>query len=89
MYNKKIKNDIFNVSAGKSIKLSFVINELKKYIRLPKIIKINFQKGDVKKTHGSNTKLKKVLKIKKFVNYKFGLKKTAEWYKANYKRLSL
>ena len=85
MNYKKINNDIFNVSAGKSIKLSLIINELAKYVNLPKIIKVNFQKGDVKKTHGSNRKLKKVLKIKKFIHFKIGLKKTAEWYKANYK----
>ena len=89
MINKKVKNDVFNISAGKTIKLRLIINELKKYINLPKIIKINFQRGDVKKTHGSNSKIKKLLNLASFTNYKVGVKNTAEWYKKNYKSLNL
>jgi len=89
MNNNKVKTDVYNISAGKSLKLNLIIKELKKYIKLPKIIKVNFQKGDVKKTHGSNIKIKKILKIKKFIEYKIGIKNTTKWYMAQYKHLDL
>jgi len=91
LMNKKTtkKNEIFNISAGSSLKLRSIINEIEKYIELPKLIKVGFQRGDVKKTHGSNKKIKKFLKKKTFTNYKDGIKKTTRWYFENYKKFYL
>ena len=39
------------------------------------------QKADVIKTHGDNSKIKKLKLIKKFTSFDEGIKNTLEWYK--------
>ena len=51
----------------------------------PKIRKRSFQKADVKKTHGSNLKIKKIIKKNEFANIKISLLKTVRWYEKNWK----
>ena len=51
----------------------------------PQIFKRKFQKADVKKTHGSNKKIKKFTKINKFTNVDYAITSTAKWYKKNWK----
>ena len=68
--NKKLKNyQVFNICSSKPIsilKLSFLIQNFLKLTN--KIIKIKKNRADVLVTHGSNKKIKKFLKIKKFKN---------------------
>ena len=48
-----------------------------------KIIKRTLQKGDIYKTHGSNSLIKKITKFKKFTSIDIGLKNTVNWYIKN------
>ena len=51
----------------------------------PKIYKRSFQKADVKKTHGSNSRIKYFYNKKKFVPLETALNNTCNWYKKNWK----
>ena len=86
LINKKIysQNQKFNICSGNSIGLNKILHEISKYTKLPRIIKIKRNMSDVKKTHGSNKKIAKYLKLENTINYKIGIKKTVEWYNANY-----
>jgi len=84
LVNKK-NHEIFNICSNRPIKLSKVVNLLNRLTSVPKIKKVAFQKADVLKTHGSNKKIKKRLKLKKFTKIEKGLSNTFAWYK-NYLR---
>ena len=82
MYLKNKKNhEIFNICSNRPIKLFKVVNFLNKLTSAPKIKKVGFQKADVLKMHGSNKKIKKFLKFKKFTDIDKGLFNTFVWYK--------
>ena len=78
--NKK-NHEIFNICSSKPIKLFKVVNFLNSLTNKPKIKKVRFQQADVLKTHGSNKKIKKFLKFKKFTDIDKGLFNTFVWYK--------
>ena len=80
---QKKKHLIFNICSGKSNHLSSIITELNKYVERPNIVKRGMQNADIFKTHGSNTKIKKYLNIKKFINIKIGIQNTCMWYLKN------
>ncbi len=84
IYNKPPKKNIFqilNICSSKTIKLMDFIKLIEKLTNI-KINKkfIKKQKGDVIKTYGDNTKLKKITKINKFVSIGEGMKKFVDWY---------
>ena len=82
--NNKKKHLIFNVCSNKPIHLKNIINKIYKFSKqLPKIKKTSFQKADVFKTHGNNSKIKKFLNYKNFTNIDDGLKNTLKWYIKN------
>ena len=82
--NNKKKHLIFNVCSNKPIHLKNIINKIYKFSKqLPKIKKPSFQKADVFKTHGNNSKIKKFLNYKNFTNIDDGLKNTLKWYIKN------
>ena len=77
---------IFNLSAGRNVKLMNYIKEIEK--NLEKKAKINFlplQKGDVVNTSSETKNLRRYIKVKKTTNYKLGIKKFVEWYKMYHK----
>ena len=77
--NNKIKT--FNICASKPVKINKIIKYFEKILK--KKIDINYKprrKGEMEITFGSNNKLKKYLKIKKFTSINAGLKKTIKWY---------
>ena len=82
----KIPYQIFNISKNNSENLSKIINLIEKYLRI-KIDKRfkKIQKGDVKKTHGDNTKLKKYINYSPKMNIENGIEKFVYWYKNFYK----
>ena len=81
--NKK-KHLIFNICSNKPIHLKNIINKIYKFSKqLPKIKKTSFQKADVFKTHGNNSKIKKFLNYNNFTNIDDGLKNTLKWYIKN------
>ena len=75
---------IFNVCASSPIGIKILIKEIKKYFPTIKIKNIARNNADVKDTFGSNKKIVNILGIKKFTNYKIGLKKTIKWYTQNF-----
>ena len=42
------------------------------------------QRADVKKTHGNNSMIKKLLEIKQFENINLSIKKTVDWFREYY-----
>ena len=82
---KKGMHEIYNVCSNKPINLKQLLIIINKFISLPKIIKRPMQKADVKKTHGSNSKVLKNTNFKKYTNLKTGLANTINWYKNYYK----
>ena len=84
MYLKNKKNhEIFNICSNRPFKLVKVLNFLNSLTNMPRIKKIKIQKADVLKTHGSNKKIIKFLRFKKFTNLNKGLFNTFVWY-SNY-----
>ena len=72
---------ILNICSSKTIKLMEFIKLIEKLTN-KKINKkfIKKQKGDVIKTFGNNSKLKKIYKMNKFVSVEEGMKKFIDWY---------
>jgi len=82
LIKKIVKNfQIFNVCSNRPIKMNILISKMQSYIKKKAIIKkISHNKVEVFKTHGDNSKIKKYLKIKKFKNIIYELKKIIDWY---------
>ena len=82
LFSKKTKpnHSIFNVCSNKPIKITKIINFFQNKYGGVKIKKILRNKLDVKNTHGSNKKVKKVTSFSKFTDYKSGVKNSFEWY---------
>ena len=81
---KKIPADkILNICRSKPIKTNNLLNLITKIYgnNTNKIVNTGFVKGEMFKTHGSNSLLKKNFKNLKFTNLDFGLKKTITAYK--------
>ena len=79
-------NIIINICSNNPIKITKVLNFINKYFqKKPKIFKRSFQNADVKKTHGSNSKIKKIIKKNKFTDIKISLLKTIKWYEKNWR----
>ena len=85
MIHLKIKknHEIFNICSNRPFKLVKVLNFLNSLTNMPRIKKIKIQKADVLKTHGSNKKIIKFSRFKKFTNLNKGLFNTFVWY-SNY-----
>ena len=73
---------ILNICSSKTIKLMEFIKLIEKLTN-KKIIKqfVKKQKGDVIKTYGSNSKLKKISAINKFVSVEEGMQNFIDWYR--------
>ncbi len=84
---KKVNtHEIFNVASGHSISIKYIIYSILKILRI-KNCKLNFQKDKpsmIPIRRISINKIKKTLKWKPKTSFEDGLKKTINWYKANY-----
>ena len=79
-------NNVVNICSNHPIKITKVLKFIDKYFqKKPKIYKRSFQKADVKKTHGSNLKVKFLTNKKKFYPIQVSLLKTIKWYEKNWK----
>ena len=89
-YKKNLKKNpyrIFNLSAGKNVKLMNYIREIEKH--LGKKAKINYlplQVGDIVNTRSSTKNLRSYISVKKTTNYKKGIKEFVQWYKSYAKK---
>ena len=82
---QKSKHEVYNICSNKPINLKKLLKIINKFINLPRIVKRKMQKADVIKTHGSNLKISKVTKYKKYTSFETGLLNTINWYKKYYK----
>ena len=82
-YKSNSKNEIFNICAGQKVNIKILLYQIVKQFPKAKIKMIKANKADVYQTFGSNKKIVKSLKLKKFINIKKGLEKTITWYKKN------
>ena len=62
----------FEILLLPEISILLTVSENKKFVKK--------QKGDVIKTYGNNSKLKKITKINKFVSVEEGMKNFIDWY---------
>jgi UDP-glucuronate 4-epimerase len=86
LHANKYPYKIFNLSAGKNVKIMDYIKEIEK--NLKKKARINFlpiQKGDVVNTSSETKNLREYIKIKKTTDYKLGIKKFVQWFKIYHK----
>ena len=80
--NKKIsRHDIFNICSSKPINLKIILRKLNKHLNKVNLVKKPMQQADVKKTHGSNKKIRKFLRYNKFCKIDDGIANTVKWYK--------
>ena len=76
------KNEIFNICSNNPIN----ILQIAKYFNRKHYLKIdlvNRHEADILKTHGDNSKIKKITNFKKFTKLKDKLFKIYHWYKNN------
>ena len=79
-------NNVINICSNNPIKITKILNHINDYFKKrPLIYKRSFQKADVKKTHGSNLKIKKLFKKKRFTDLNLALTNTCSWFKKNSK----
>ena len=77
----KIPFQILNVSSNNPVPLKSFVNLIEK--KLKRKAKINFknlQQGDVKKTHGDNSKINTITKFKPKTSLEEGVNKFIDWY---------
>ncbi len=83
---KKTPYQIINIGSNNPRKLNDFINILYKLLGKRKNVNfLNFQKGDVKKTHASISKLFTLTKFKPKTDIETGIKLFIDWYKKFYK----
>lgn len=79
-------HQVFNICSNRPIKITKILKFINSnFNKKPKIYKRKFQLADVKKTHGSNSKIKNYIGKKKYTNIKIALNNTSKWYKNNWK----
>ncbi|MDA9172805.1 GDP-mannose 4,6-dehydratase [Candidatus Pelagibacter sp.] len=78
---KILGNDILNICSNKPLSIIKLVKTIEGKSKKIRIYKRTMQKADVIKTHGDNTKIKKLKLIKKFTSFDEGIKNTLEWYK--------
>ncbi len=79
--NQKYHN-IYNICSNKPIKISNIIKHFKKNNNA-KIQLVKMHKADVKDTHGSNRKIKKIIQNFRVSNFYNCFDQTLKWYKRN------
>ncbi len=79
-------HQVFNICSNRPIKITKILKFINSnFNKKPKIYKRKFQLADVKKTHGSNSKIRNYIGKKKCTNIKIALNNTSKWYKKNWK----
>jgi len=82
--NSKKKHVVYNICSNKPVKLMSIIDKIDVLTqKKAKITKRILQKGDIYKTHGSNTLIKNITKFKNFTSIDIGLRNTVNWYIKN------
>ena len=80
-------HEVYNICSNKPIKVSKILNKLDCLYGQPKIIHKSKLSIEVLKTHGSNLKIKKFIKIKKFTSLDKGMLNLVSWAKQYLKKI--
>ncbi len=83
----KLKNaNIFNISNGNKVQITYVLKLLKQFLKIDKILisKLPLQPGDINTTLSDTAYTNKFTKIYKRTSINVGLKKFIKWYKEYY-----
>ena len=76
-FKKSNKLNLYNICCGENISIRKVIKIIENLTdQNIKIVNKGFQRGDMKKTHGENKNLRKIIKTYKFTDFLHGIKKT-------------
>ena len=82
---QKIPFQILNISSSKPIKLRYYLNIIENKLKKKSITKLlPLQKGDIRKTHGDTSKIKKIGYRPK-TKIEDGISNFIDWYKSYYK----
>ena len=81
------KHDVVNICSNNPVSVKFILNRINKLFGKPKIKFEKRLKIEVYKTHGDNTKIKKITGFKKFTDIKIGLLELVNWSKKYLKRI--
>ena len=74
------KHNIFNICSNKPVKITKILKLINFNMKnSPKVFKIGKQKADLLKTHGSNLKINKLLKIRKYTPIEKAMSKLSKW----------
>lgn len=77
-----VSGEVFNVACGTTTSVIEIVNMLNKILKTD--VKAEYgpkRRGDVRKSYADISKLKRLLKIKKIINFEEGLKQTVDWFK--------
>lgn len=80
---QKKNHEVINICSNNPINIKKIIKYFILYVKSPKILMRGFQLGDMIKTHGDNSKLKRLSKDNKFTEIYSSLNKTLHWYIKN------
>jgi nucleoside-diphosphate-sugar epimerase len=81
--NLKNKHSIFNICSGRPISLIKIVNIFKTHFKNIRFKHKKHQLGDVYITHGSNSRLKKIIGPIAITPINQSLIQTINWYKSN------
>ena len=83
----KKKHEVFNICSNNPMSVKFVLNRINELFGKPKIKFKKKLKIEVYKTHGDNTKIKKITGFKKFTDIETGLLQLVNWSKKYLKKI--
>ena len=78
---KFFKYDVYNICSSRPIFIKNVINEFKNFTNFKLIKNVKKNKLDVYKTFGDNSRLRKLINVNRYTDFKKGLFNTIKWYK--------
>lgn len=78
---KGVSGEVFNVACGTTTSVIDIVNSVNNILKTD--IRPRFapkRRGDVRKTYADISKMKRLLKVRKFVDFEDGLRRTVEWF---------
>ena len=80
--NKNVfKYDVYNICSSKPLFIKKVIKQFKNFTNYNLIKNVKKNKLDVYKTYGDNKRIKKLVNVNRYTDFKKGLFNTIKWYK--------
>jgi len=77
-----ISGEVFNIACGSTTSVMDIVNEINKILKTDiKPVFAAKRSGDVRKTYADISKMKRLLGIKRLVQFEEGIKLTIDWFK--------